>query len=150
MVGEEATGAVYTRHPRCDRLVNGNGAGAALVRRHIRVVRLTMSPLALFALAMSHVVSRALALVQKFAIAIKRRGASERLVIHARGHYQRVVGVSAGCSRYGSSSHATKTRARWSETMGQSRRAVGVCRDQPMTVRPSGESNKAALRANLQ
>lgn len=44
-----------------------------------------MGPLVLLALAMSHVVSRALALlVEKFALSVERPGASERLVIHVK------------------------------------------------------------------
>ena len=89
MVGEKAAGTMYARHPRRDRLMDGDRTRAALVGWYVVLVRLAMSPLVLLALAltMSHVVSRALALV-KFAIPIERPGASERLVVHVGGHCQ--------------------------------------------------------------
>lgn len=90
VVGEEAAGTVYALHPRRDRLVDGDRTRTALVGWCVVLERLAMSPLALLALAltMSHVVSCALALVEKFAIPIERPGASERLVIHVGVHYQ--------------------------------------------------------------
>lgn len=50
------------------------------------MVGLPVGPLALLTLAMRHVVGRALALVEEFALSIKGSGASERLVIHGGGH----------------------------------------------------------------
>lgn len=94
MVGEKAAGAVYAGHPRCDWLVDGDRSRTALVGWHVGVVRLAMSPLTLLALAMGHVVGRALALVKQFALSVKRRGASERLVIHAGGHCREAAAVS--------------------------------------------------------
>lgn len=85
MVGEKAAGTVNARHPRRDRLVDGDRSRTALMG-YVRVVGLPVGSLALLALAMSHVVGRALALVEKFALSIKGRGASERLVIHDGGH----------------------------------------------------------------
>lgn len=72
------------RHPRRDRLMDGDRARTALVGWYVVLKRLAMGPLALLALAlpMGHVVSRALALVKQFAIPIERPGASERLIIH--------------------------------------------------------------------
>lgn len=85
MVGEEAAGAVDARHPRRDWLVDGNRSRTALVG-YVAVIGFPVGPLALFTLAMSHVVSRALALVEEFALSIKGSGASERLVVHGGGH----------------------------------------------------------------
>jgi len=66
VIREKATGAMdSTWQAGRYWLMDGNRARAAMVRRNVRVVWLTVRPLVLLALTMSHLVDSTLALVVK-------------------------------------------------------------------------------------
>ena len=61
-------------------MVNGNGSSATMMR-DVGMIWLTVSPLVLFALTMSHLVGSAMALVKDLAVSVES-WASKRLIVH--------------------------------------------------------------------